>query len=72
MTVRPEPAANPEKHLHQIDKFYIGGQWVNPAPAAGCFEMVDAATEQPSGWVAMGTEADVDRAVAAARAALPA
>ncbi|MEV5647184.1 aldehyde dehydrogenase family protein [Nocardia sp. NPDC052254] len=49
-------------------KFYIGGQWVAPATAQ-TFEVVNPATEQICGTVAAGSAQDVDRAVAAARAA---
>ncbi|MGK8506548.1 aldehyde dehydrogenase family protein [Nocardia asiatica] len=57
--------------MREYDKFYIGGAWV--APAGGqSFEVVNPATEQVCGTVASGSAADVDRAVAAARAAFPA
>ena len=49
------------------DAHYIGGEWV---PAAGeTVDVIDSATEQVVGTVTLGTPADVDRAVAAARAA---
>jgi acyl-CoA reductase-like NAD-dependent aldehyde dehydrogenase len=50
------------------DKLYVGGQWVDPS-GDGTIEVVNAATEQVMGRVPMGTAADVDRAVAAARTA---
>jgi betaine-aldehyde dehydrogenase len=53
------------------DGLYIGGRWEKPA-AGGTFEVVDPATEQPIAKVAAATAADVDRAVTAAAAALPA
>ncbi len=46
-------------------KFYIGGEWVDPASNA-TLEVVNPATEQSIGVVALGTAEDVDRAVAAA------
>ncbi|MGE3304209.1 MAG: aldehyde dehydrogenase family protein [Hyphomonadaceae bacterium] len=49
-------------------KFYIDGQWVDPA-AARPHEVVNPATEEPIGRVSLGGEADVDKAVAAARRA---
>ncbi|MCY1291382.1 3-succinoylsemialdehyde-pyridine dehydrogenase [compost metagenome] len=55
-----------------VDKFYINGQWVQPAPGAAQADLIDPATESVAGKIAMGTAADVDHAVAAARAALPA
>ncbi|MFG3618663.1 aldehyde dehydrogenase [Nocardia sp. NPDC047654] len=52
----------------QFDKLFIGGGWVNPATQR-TFEVVSPATEQPLARVAEGSEADIDAAVAAARAA---
>jgi len=49
-------------------QFYIGGRWVEPATGA-TLDVVDPSTEQPFTAVALGAKADVDRAVAAARAA---
>ncbi|SHM65869.1 aldehyde dehydrogenase (NAD+) [Cryptosporangium aurantiacum] len=57
--------------MREYLKFYIGGQWVDPATTA-TIDVVNPATEQVSGRVAAGSAADVDRAVAAARAAFPA
>ncbi|WP_322033739.1 aldehyde dehydrogenase family protein [Paraburkholderia sp. J76] len=65
--------------MKTLNRFYIDGQWVEPArqgtpsasPAAA-FEIVDPATEACIGTLAMGSEADADRAIAAARAAFPA
>ncbi|HKR39777.1 MAG TPA: aldehyde dehydrogenase family protein [Paraburkholderia sp.] len=58
--------------MHKIDQYYIGGQWVAPAPGASIHEMVCPVTEAVTGTVLLGTRADVERAVAAARAAWPA
>ena len=58
--------------MHNVDKFYIQGQWVQPAAGATQADIIDPATEAVAGTLAMGTAADVDRAVAAARAAFPA
>nr|WP_087573961.1 aldehyde dehydrogenase family protein [Sphingomonas sp. CDS-1] len=49
-------------------KFYIDGQWVDPL-GGRVIDVIDPATEAPSGQVALGTTADVDRAVEAARRA---
>ncbi|HEY4134020.1 MAG TPA: aldehyde dehydrogenase family protein, partial [Alphaproteobacteria bacterium] len=49
-------------------KFYIGGEWVDPA-AAKTWDVVNPATEEVAGQVSLGSKADVDRAVAAARQA---
>lgn len=49
-------------------QFFIDGQWVDPS-GSSIFEVINPATEMPAGRIAMGTAADVDRAVAAARKA---
>jgi aldehyde dehydrogenase (NAD+) len=50
------------------DKFYIDGAWVAPV-AAKSIAVINPATEETIGQVAIGASADVDRAVKAARAA---
>jgi acyl-CoA reductase-like NAD-dependent aldehyde dehydrogenase len=50
---------------------FIGGAWVAPA-GAGVIAVTDPATEEIIGEVPEGTAADIDAAVAAAAAALPA
>ncbi|CAO3428911.1 aldehyde dehydrogenase family protein [Azospirillum doebereinerae] len=52
-------------------KFYIDGAWVDPAEPA-TIDVIDPSTEEVFATIARGGEADVDRAVAAARAAFPA
>ncbi|MFZ9060510.1 MAG: aldehyde dehydrogenase family protein [Steroidobacteraceae bacterium] len=54
--------------MREIDRFYIGGHWVAPS-SARFHEVVNPATEQAAGRVAMGGPEDVEAAVAAARAA---
>ncbi|BAI76215.1 aldehyde dehydrogenase (NAD+) (plasmid) [Azospirillum sp. B510] len=49
-------------------KFYINGEWVAPL-AANDREVLNPATEQPVAVISMGTAADIDRAVAAAKTA---
>jgi aldehyde dehydrogenase (NAD+) len=49
-------------------RFYIGGKWVEPI-ASDFLDVIDPSTEQPITQIAMGAAADVDVAVAAARAA---
>lgn len=49
--------------------FFIGGKWVEPATAKR-IEVINASTEEVIGSVPEGSPADMDRAVAAARAAL--
>jgi aldehyde dehydrogenase (NAD+) len=52
-------------------KFYIDGAWVAPV-AAKLFDVTNPATEELAGQISLGTKADVDLAVAAARRAFPA
>ena len=54
--------------MRQLYKHYIGGEWVDPTEFT-TRDLVNPATAQKSGEMVLGTEADVDRAVAAARAA---
>ncbi|MEZ5728217.1 MAG: aldehyde dehydrogenase family protein [Burkholderiaceae bacterium] len=49
-------------------KFYIDGQWVEPL-GQQTLEVINPATEAAIGRIALGTPADVDRAVAAAKKA---
>lgn len=50
--------------------FYINGQWVAPA-AAKDHNVIDPSTEEPCAVISLGSEADTNAAVAAAKAALP-
>lgn len=54
--------------MDNLLKFYIGGQWVTPASDA-TMPVLNPATEEQIGTVAMGNAEDVDRAVAAATSA---
>ena len=54
--------------MENLQKFYINGEWVNPLSDA-TMAVLNPATEQQIGLVALGNDADVDRAVAAANAA---
>ena len=51
-------------------KFYINGEWVAPSTSE-TLDVINPATEQSAGQIAMGGVADVDAAVAAAKAAFP-
>ena len=57
--------------MRDYTKFYIGGQWVEPA-TANPLDVINPATEEVAGRINLGSAADVDRAVAAAKAAFPA
>ncbi len=50
-------------------KFYIDGKWVEPAGQARTHDVINPATEEPIGRIALGSKADVDKAVAAAKKA---
>ncbi|MDF8266384.1 aldehyde dehydrogenase family protein [Luteipulveratus flavus] len=54
--------------MREYGQFYIGGQWVDPAQPQPD-DVVNPATEQVAGRIALGGTSDVDRAVEAARAA---
>jgi len=49
-----------------LERFYIDGDWVAPAPGATTMPVMDPARDAALGTVALGTAADVDRAAAAA------
>ena len=51
-------------------KFYINGQWVDPVQPK-TLDVINPATEESIGKISMGSKADVDKAVAAAKAAFP-
>ncbi|WP_151720254.1 aldehyde dehydrogenase family protein [Gemmobacter serpentinus] len=51
--------------------FYINGAWVAPL-APRDYPVIDPATEEPCAVISLGSAADCDRAVAAAKAAFPA
>jgi aldehyde dehydrogenase (NAD+) len=50
------------------DKLYIGGEWVDPS-GDETLDVINSTTEAVMGRIPQGTPEDVDRAVAAARAA---
>jgi aldehyde dehydrogenase (NAD+) len=51
--------------------FYINGEWVESQGGTD-HNVIDPSTEEPCAVIALGTQADADAAVAAARAAFPA
>jgi acyl-CoA reductase-like NAD-dependent aldehyde dehydrogenase len=57
-----------EQNIRVRDKIYINGEWVQP-DGTGTLDVINATTGQVMGSIADGTVEDVDRAVAAARAA---
>jgi aldehyde dehydrogenase (NAD+) len=57
--------------MREYTHFYIDGHWVE-ASSPQLKDVINPSTEQVSGRIALGNQADVDRAVAAARRAFPA
>jgi aldehyde dehydrogenase (NAD+) len=56
--------------MRDSTKFYIDGVWAEPVESR-VLEVVSPVTEAPFGRIALGAQADLDRAVAAARRAFP-
>ena len=54
--------------MHDMLKFYIDGRWVDPV-SANPTDVINPATEEPCGRISLGSAADVDLAVAAAKRA---
>jgi len=54
--------------LKNCRQFYIDGKWVDPAKAHD-FVVINPANEEPLATISLGSAADVDRAVAAAKRA---
>ena len=56
--------------MREYLKFYIDGKWVDPVEPKTA-DVINPATEEVSGRISVGSVADVDKAVAAARKAFP-
>ena len=54
--------------MREYTRFYIDGQWVDPVSPKTA-QVINPATEEVSGTISLGSAADVDKAVAAARKA---
>ena len=54
--------------MREYTQFYINGEWVDPA-TPNQLDVINPANEEVCAHISMGSEADVDRAVAAAKAA---
>ena len=57
--------------MDHTTQFYINGAWVEPEGSER-LDVINPATEQPIAQIALGTEADVNKAIAAAHDAFPA
>ncbi|RBY79905.1 aldehyde dehydrogenase family protein [Geodermatophilus sp. TF02-6] len=71
MTTITQPSQEVSGSVQDRTRLYVDGQWVASA-GEGTIDVLNPATEQVIARVAEGDPADVDRAVAAARAAFPA
>ncbi|MEH6583323.1 MAG: aldehyde dehydrogenase family protein [Halioglobus sp.] len=56
--------------MREYMQFYINGEWVDPA-VPSTLDVINPATEDVCAQISMGSEEDVNRAVAAAKAAFP-
>ena len=54
-----------------IGRFYINGAWVDPDAGGSFADVINPAKEQSVAKVALGSQADAEKAIAAARAAFP-
>ncbi|MFT4519117.1 MAG: aldehyde dehydrogenase (NAD+) [Halioglobus sp.] len=54
--------------MREYKQFYINGEWVNPV-TPNDLDVINPATEEVCAQISLGSEADVDKAVAAAKAA---
>ena len=54
--------------MREYTQFYINGQWVDPITPK-TLDVLDPSTEEVCATISLGAEADVDAAVAAAKAA---
>ncbi len=54
--------------MREYKQFYINGEWVEPAAPRSC-DVINPATEEVCAQISLGSEADVDKAVAAAKKA---
>jgi len=60
--------ASPKPEISVFDKLYVNGKWVEPA-GKQLLDVIDSTTEEVMGQVPEGAAEDINRAVAAARAA---
>ena len=56
--------------MRDMLKFYIDGEWVDPV-TPNPFPVINPATEEVCGTISLGSAEDVDKAVQAAKRALP-
>ena len=57
--------------MREMLQFYVDGEWVDPVSPQS-FDVINPATEDVCGRISLGSPEDVDKAVLAAKKALPA
>ena len=55
--------------MKKYEQFYINGEWVNPVNTLNSLDVINPATEESIGTIAMGDADDVNSAVEAAKEA---
>jgi len=50
--------------MNNYKKFYINGEWVTPEKGARDYDVIHPGNEEVVNTIALGTKADVDKAVA--------
>src|SRR5271166_4627145 len=68
MTRQVQSKLSLREHMKDCRQFYIDGKWVGPTKAHD-FQVINPATEGPIAIISLGSAADVDDAVAAAKRA---
>jgi aldehyde dehydrogenase (NAD+) len=53
--------------MKTYEQFYINGEWVDPAESKNMLDVINPSNEEVIGSIAMGSAADVDKAVIAAK-----
>ena len=53
--------------MKTYEQFYINGEWVNPVEGLNTLDVINPSNEEVIGKIAMGSSADVDKAVIAAK-----
>ena len=53
--------------MKTYEQFYINGEWVNPVEGLNTLDVINPSNEEVIGKIAMGSAADVDKAVIAAK-----
>src|SRR5436190_1315651 len=64
----PDRTQRRTRNMLERLKFYIDGKWVDPVTPK-TLDVINPATEEPIARISLGSKADVDKAVTAARRA---